>query len=182
MTADELHAWLAANHATATEHSVELWKKATGVASATWNDVVDECLCFGWIDGRGNRVDDERWTIRITPRQKRSIWSRKNLQRFEELRADGRIQPAGLAAFEARDPDHTNQYSHEREAADLTDEEWATFTDGARAFWDAQPPGYRKQALHWVTSPKRPETRVKRLAELVADCEAGERIKPLRRR
>lgn len=181
MTRDELHDWLAANHATATERTVELWKAGTGVESASWNDVVDECLAHGWIDGRSHRIDDERWAIRITPRRRRSIWSQKNLRRFEELRAEGRITPAGLATWEARDPALVKQYSFEVEPADLTAEEWAAFPAEATAFWDAQPPGYRRQALHWVTSGKRAETRVKRLAQLVDDCAAGLRLKHLRR-
>lgn len=181
MTADELQAWLEANHATAAELFVQLSKKGAGVESASWNDVVDECLRYGWIDGRADRVDDQRWTIRITPRRPRSIWSRKNLMRFGELRAEGRVTPAGLAVWDARDPERTDQYSHERETADLTADEWATFPPDARAFWDVQPPGYRKQALHWVTSPKRPETRMKHLADLVHDCANGLRIKLLRR-
>lgn len=181
MTPEELEDWLAVNHATADELFVELWKKGSGVASATWNDVVDACLCVGWIDGRGNRIDDQRWTIRITPRRKGSYWSDKNLKRFEELRAVGRVQPAGLATWEARDPGTDRRYSFEREHAVLSDEEWDTFPPEARAFWEAQPPGYRKAALHWVTSAKRPETRVKRLAELVADSGDGLRIKLLRR-
>lgn len=181
MTVDELHDWLAANHATTSEFSVELWRKGTGVPSVSWNDVVDECLCVGWIDGRGNRIDERRWTIRITPRRQGSYWSDKNLKRFEELRAAGRIQPAGLAAWRARDPSTEGRYSFEREQAVLTDDEWATFPRQARTFWDQQPPGYRKTALHWVTSAKRPETRAKRLAELVDDCANGLRIKLLRR-
>ena len=104
-----------------------------------------------------------------------------NLKRFEELRAAGRVQPAGLATWEARDPGTDRRYSFEREHAVLSDEEWDTFPPEARAFWEAQPPGYRKAALHWVTSAKRPETRVKRLAELVADSGDGLRIKLLRR-
>jgi uncharacterized protein YdeI (YjbR/CyaY-like superfamily) len=181
VTVDELHTWLEANHETATEHLVELWRKGTGVESVTWNDVVDECLCFGWIDGRSNRVDDERWTIRITPRRRGSNWSRKNLKRFDELRAEGRIRPAGLAIWEARDPARTDQYSFEREQADLAADEWATFPPAARAFWDDQPPGYRRAALHWVTSAKRADTRARRLAELVDDSANGLRIKLLRR-
>lgn len=181
MTADELRNWLATNHATTAEFSVELWKKGTEVPSAGWNDVVDECLRVGWIDGRGNRIDDERWTIRITPRRSGSYWSDKNLRRFEELRAAGQIEPAGLAAWEARDPGAERRYSFERAPVDLTDQEWATFSAEARVFWDDQPPGYRKTALHWVTSAKRPATRSKRLAELVADSGNGVRIKLLRR-
>lgn len=94
--------WLTEHHATERELLVGLFKKGSGEPSITWPESVDEALCFGWIDGIRKRIDDRSYTIRFTPRKPRSIWSKVNISRAQELIEHGRMQPAGLAAFEAR--------------------------------------------------------------------------------
>ena len=177
-------AWLEEHHATETEVLVGFWKAATGKPSLTWSESVDEALCHGWIDGIRRRVDDERFTIRFTPRKARSTWSLVNVRKVAELTAQGRMRPAGIAAFEARRKENTGVYSFERAADAVLDEaQEARFRAEPQAWewFTAQAPSYRKAALHWVTSAKRPETRERRLTLLITDSAAKQRIGPMRR-
>jgi uncharacterized protein YdeI (YjbR/CyaY-like superfamily) len=178
-TSADWRAWLEANHATATELSVGFWKVGSGKPSMSWPQSVDEALAFGWIDGVRHRIDDESYRIRFTPRRPGSVWSKVNLERFEELKAKGRIAPAGLAAHAVGTP---SAYSYEKAVAKLSPEETALFCANgpAWAFFQACPPGYRKLVVHRIVSAKRPETRAKRLAELIDLCVAGRRLDPLK--
>jgi uncharacterized protein YdeI (YjbR/CyaY-like superfamily) len=101
-SAAKFHAWLKKNHATATELRVGFYKMNSGEASITYPEALDEALCFGWIDGIRKSVDESRYTIRFTPRKPTSNWSNVNIKRVQELITAGRMQSAGLAAFEAR--------------------------------------------------------------------------------
>lgn len=178
-SADAFRAWLETNHASASELWVGYHKKGTGRPSVTHPEAVDEALCFGWIDGVRKSVDAERFTNRFTPRTARSIWSQVNIRRVAELTAERRMQPAGLAAFEGRDPTRQNLYSNEqRQHPELPPELEEHFKGNAAAweFWLAQPPGYRKTASWWVISAKRDEIRWKRLGQLIHDSESGRRI------
>ena len=174
-TAAEFRAWLEANHATVTELLVGFYKVGSGLPSITWPQSVDQALCFGWIDGLRRRIDDQSYSIRFTPRRKGSVWSAVNTKRVLELIEEGAMQPAGLAAFEARDPARTDEYSYENRPQGLDKVYEVEFRANAAAwaFWEAQPPHYRKGAAHWVMSAKREETRQKRLATLIADSAAG---------
>ncbi|HEV3050006.1 MAG TPA: YdeI/OmpD-associated family protein [Longimicrobium sp.] len=183
-TPPDFRQWLQEHHQTERELLVGFYKKGSGRPSITWPESVVEALCFGWIDGVRRSVDDESYTIRFTPRKRGSIWSAVNMRLVEELIRDGRMQPAGLAAWEARDPAKSAVYSFEqKEAAQLAPEMEARFRENAQAwkFWEAQPPGYRKTAMHYVMSAKREETRAKRLQTLIDDSAAGLRIALLRR-
>ena len=181
-TPEELRAWFDQHAATEPELLLGYWKTSTGRPSVTWPQSVDEALCVGWIDGVRRRVDDESYTIRFTPRRRRSIWSAVNLARFTALTEEGRMRPAGVAAFEARGAERV--YSHERtEDARLDAAEEAAFRAAAGG-WDyfqAQAPSYRKTALHWVVSAKRADTRARRLGQLMADSTAGRRLAQLSR-
>jgi uncharacterized protein YdeI (YjbR/CyaY-like superfamily) len=174
-TPADWRAWLQAHHATAKELSVGFWKTGTGRPSITWPQSVDEALAFGWIDGVRNRIDDEAYRIRFTPRRPGSVWSQVNLRRFAELQAEGRIAPAGQAAFDAGKP---SAYSYEREASELPPEDLALFQANAAAWanFQAFPPGYRKLATHQVLAAKRPETRARRLAALIDASAEGRKI------
>jgi uncharacterized protein YdeI (YjbR/CyaY-like superfamily) len=179
----QFRAWLEAHHEDETEVLVGYYKKASGRASMTWAESVDEALCFGWIDGVRRGIDDESYSIRFTPRKQRSTWSAINIKRVGELVEQGRMTPAGLAAFERRSEDRSRIYSHERvEQARLEPAQERRFraNEAAWAWFQSQAPSYRRTALHWVVSAKRPETRERRLAALIADSAAGEKIKPLR--
>ena len=175
--AASFRAWLEANAATAPELSVGFRKKATGAPSITWPEARDEALCFGWIDGIRHRIDEHSYRIRFTPRRAGSIWSTVNVERFAALTAAGRMTEAGVRAYE-ENRHRTGVYSYERATAALTPAETAQFrkVKAAWADWQKRPPGYRKICLHWVTSAKKPETRARRLATLIADSAAGRKI------
>src|SRR5919107_3332980 len=124
----EFRAWLEQHHATASELWVGYYKKATGRPSLTWPEAVEEALCFGWIDGKLQRIDDERHRQRFTPRRRTSNWSAVNVAKVAELRAQGRMTPAGERAFAARREDRTARYSYERRhEAEFDPEQEATF-------------------------------------------------------
>lgn len=144
---------------------------------------MDEALCFGWIDGLRKSIDEEAYKIRFTPRRSGSRWSRVNLERAAALIDEGRMTSAGLEAYEARDRERSGRYSLERDQARLNAAQERDFKarPKAWAFWEAQPPGYRKRATWWVVSAKREETRARRLATLIEDSAEGRRIKQLRR-
>lgn len=99
----EFRSWLEKNHAAASELWVGLYKKGSGRKGITYSEAVDEALCFGWIDGLSRSLDESRWMIRFTPRKQKSNWSSTNIKRFGELRAEGRVAPPGLEAFERWD-------------------------------------------------------------------------------
>ena len=184
-TPDELRAWLERNHDTAQELFVGFYKKGSGKPSLTWSDSVDEALCFGWIDGVRRPIDDVSYAIRFTPRRSRSTWSAVNVRKVGELTRQGRMTPAGIAAFEARSEARTGIYSHEQAETPVLepDQERRFRADKkAWAFFQAQPPSYRKTAVWLVVSAKKPETREKRLAALIADSAAGRRLAQLERR
>jgi len=170
--------WLAVHHATDKELLVGFYKKGSGKPSLTWPESVDEALCFGWIDGVRKRVDDTRYTIRFTPRRKSSIWSAINIARVGVLQAQGLMQPAGLAAFGARDEKRSAIYAYENrpKTLDPVYEKELRRDKVAWTFFEAQPPSYRKLAAWWVMSAKKEETRQKRLARLISDSARGKRI------
>jgi uncharacterized protein YdeI (YjbR/CyaY-like superfamily) len=174
-TPAELRDWLAANHATAPELWAGFRAKGSG-PTITWPELVDEILCYGWIDSVRMPVEGGS-AIRLTPRRDGSIWSARNVGRVEALRAEGRMREPGEVAYAKRREDRTAVYSFERFPTLDAEAEAALRGDpGAWTFWEAQPPGYRRLATFWVSSAKRPETRAKRLTELVDGCARGERL------
>jgi uncharacterized protein YdeI (YjbR/CyaY-like superfamily) len=179
-SAEEWRAWLASNHETATEVVFGFHKVATGRTGVTYREALDEALAYGWIDGvrRGGAA---HWTVRFSLRRPRSIWSQINIRRVGELTALGRMHPAGLAAFAARDPARQKRYSFENRNVSLAPAYASAFRDNTKAWawFAAMPPSYRRPAIWWVMSARKEETRQRRLATLIADSAAGRRIKPL---
>lgn len=173
----DFRSWLQANHETAPELLVGFWKKGSGKPSIDWPQARDQALCFGWIDGVRKSLDDEAYTIRFTPRRKGSIWSKVNVDRFDSLKADGQMTPAGEQAYE-ENKHKSGLYSYEKPLAALEAVETRLFRQNKAAwnYWEAQPPGYRKLVLNWITTARKPETRAKRLATLIEDSEAERRI------
>ena len=171
----EFRAWLEEHHDTETEVVIGHWKARTGKPSIRWAEAVAEALCFGWIDGQSRRIDDERHVQRFTPRKSRR-WSAVNVKLVAQLESEGRMTEAGRRAFEARDKTQT-PYSTSDRPAELPPELDARLPPEAKAFWDATPPSYRKTIAFWITEAKRPETRNKRLAQLIAACRRGERLR-----
>lgn len=171
--------WLAQHAHSASELLVGYYKVGSGRPSMNWSDSVDQALCYGWIDGVRKRIDDEAYQIRFTPRRPGSIWSAINIAKMERLQALGWMTEAGMAAYAGRSAERSVIYAYEQAAtANLLPEEWARFEADAAAWawWQKAPPSYRKQLLHRIVSAKRPETRAKRLGDLIAACAAGVRL------
>ncbi len=178
-TPAELKRWFDAHAAQATQLIVGFMKKDSGHASITWPEAVDEALCVGWIDGVRHRIDDERYKIRFTPRKASSHWSAVNIKRMAVLQAEGRMTPAGLAAFERRTEAKSMKAAYEQtEMPELSAEELALFRHDALAwaYFETLPPGYLKRVIWWVVSAKQQTTRDKRLAVLIAACRDGKRL------
>ncbi len=181
-TPAEFRAWLEANHETATELLVGFHKKGSGLPSIAWPESVDQALCFGWIDGVRRSLGETSYAIRFTPRTARSNWSAVNITRAQELRDQGLMHPAGLAAFAARSDERSNTYSFEqRGPVELSAGDRETFEANGDAwrFFQSQPPSYRKAAIWWVIGAKRDETRARRLATLIDDSAHERRVRSL---
>jgi uncharacterized protein YdeI (YjbR/CyaY-like superfamily) len=139
---------------------------------------VDEALCYGWIDGIRKSVDDISYKIRFSPRKTSSIWSAVNIKRARALVEEGRMQPVGLKAFQARKENKSGIYSYEQRR-DQLEEPYASLLRKNKPAWDffqSQPPSYRKVAGWWVVSAKKEETRLKRLEKLIEDSAKGKRL------
>lgn len=180
-TPAELRAWFEANHDKATELWLGYYSKRSGRQSITWQEVVDQELCFGWIDSVRHSHGEHVWAQRITPRRKGSIWSAVNIKRFTELERLGLVHPSGRAAFERRDEARSRVYSYESRVRGFDSPAEAEFRKHkwAWAFFEAQPPYYRRTAAFWVMSAKRDETKRRRLEKLIAHSKLGERLPAL---
>ena len=178
---DAWRAWLEAHHETRDEILVGFYKRATGKPSLTWPESVDQALCFGWIDGIRRRVDDDRYTIRFTPRRVGSIWSLVNRRRVAELKKLRLMRPAGLKAFAARTKSGIYAYEQRRDAllGPVYERKFRAADPAAWRYFKARPPGYQRTVSWWVTSAKKEETRLKRLAHLIARSSEGRAIGPL---
>ena len=177
----DLRDWFDANHETAEDLWLGYHRKATGRPTISWSDAVDEALCVGWIDSIRKRIDDTRSAQRFTPRRKGSTWSAINVAKIAVLTAEGRMRPAGLAAFERRTEGNTAIYAYESGERTLTDEELERLraVPDAWADWQKRSPSYRKTVTYWVTSAKREQTRARRLEALIAAAAAGEPVGPM---
>ena len=178
-TPAHLRKWFKANHRKAEELWVGFHKRSSGTPSVTWPESVDEALCAGWIDGIRKSIDGDRYTIRFTPRRMPSVWSNVNIARMKVLAAEGRVLPRGEEAFEARRENKSGIYSYEQRR-DRLEEPYASMLrkkKKAWAFFQAQPPGYRKIMGWFVVSAKREETRLARLEILADACEKGKRLR-----
>ena len=180
-SASDLRRWLEAHHDSSDELWIGFHRAASGRPSVTYKQAVDEALCFGWIDGVRYRLDDTSFAQRYTPRRKGSSWSSVNVRRATELIEEGRMRPAGKAAFEARTAEKTAIYSYEREHATFEPHQLERFRadEAAWAFFEAQPPSYRRTVTYWVTSAKRPDTRERRFGRLLEASRAARRTAEL---
>jgi uncharacterized protein YdeI (YjbR/CyaY-like superfamily) len=165
-------AWLQKHHAS----SPGIWfvfnKSHTGQKLIPYEEMVREALCFGWIDSLIKRLDDDRYAMKVTPRQAGSKWSKLNRERWAELKTAGLLTAAGLAAAP------TNTYSERPAIPDLPDYIAKAFQEDARAwkFFQELAPGYRRLFAGWIHSAKRPETREKRIRESVRLLAAGKKL------
>jgi uncharacterized protein YdeI (YjbR/CyaY-like superfamily) len=166
-TRAEWRAWLEQNHTRTEGIWLISYKKATGKPRFNYEEAVEEALCFGWIDSKGNKLDEERSMLWFAPRKPGTGWSKPNKERVEKLITDGRIAPAGLAKIEAAKQDGSWNALDAVEAleipADL--EQALAANEPAGAYFDAFPRSVKRAILEWIASAKRPDTRAKRVEE-----------------
>jgi uncharacterized protein YdeI (YjbR/CyaY-like superfamily) len=176
----EFRKWLKRNHGKAVELWVGYYKKDTGIPSITWPESVDEALCFGWIDGLRKSIDEKCYRIRFTPRKAGSNWSEVNIRRMQELTRLGKLEPAGIRAFEGR-KENAEPFSRIRDAAVLSKEFEDRLKSNTKAweYFNALAPSFRKMSVGWVMSAKKEETRLRRLEVLIACSEKGRKVPPL---
>ena len=173
--------WLARNHARSKGLWIAHYKKGAGKRSVTYEEALQEALCFGWIDSTVGRVDDERYRQKYTPRKAKSVWSSGNKARVAKLIAEGRMAPPGLAKVEAarRDGswDSLNEIDRIGRGAEVPSDllEALSAEPRAKALFDARPPSERKLWAYWVLSAKKQETRARRIAATVVRILAGRR-------
>jgi uncharacterized protein YdeI (YjbR/CyaY-like superfamily) len=175
--AAQWHAWLAAHHAGASGVWVVTYRTGSGRPAPTYEELVEEALCFGWIDSTAGRVDEQRTRLYFSPRRRGGSWAATNKARIERLTASGRMQPAGLAAVERAKADGSWTSLDRAESGTLPPELVRALADhpGSAAHFDAFPPGVRKQLISWVDVAKREETRVRRATEVARQAQLNVR-------
>ena len=169
----EWRRWLEKNHARREEIWLAFYKKASGKQTIRYDQAVEEALCFGWVDGKKRKLDEEAYAFRFTPRKVKSAWSKSNLVRVERLIAEGKMMAAGLAAYNSGDRRETPPLPTELPKAL---EEQFRKQRAAWANYETFPSGYRRLTAGWVASAKREETRLKRLQKLIECSARNERI------
>jgi uncharacterized protein YdeI (YjbR/CyaY-like superfamily) len=177
----EWEAWLTANHASSAGVWIKMAKKDSGIESVRYPEVLESALCFGWIDGRREALDERYFLQRYTPRRARSRWSRINREKAQLLMEGGRMRPSGLAEVQRAKADGrwAAAYAGQKSIAvpdDLQHELDAR--PGAKAFFAGLSSRNRYAILYRLQDAKKPETRARRLAQFVAMLEAGETIHP----
>jgi uncharacterized protein YdeI (YjbR/CyaY-like superfamily) len=179
-TREQWRAWLAEHHADSPRVWVVTWKRATGRPAPSYEDLVEEALCYGWVDSTAGTVDDERSMLRFSPRKPGSGWARTNKARIERLTAEGLMAEAGLAVVRRAHDDGSWSLLDDVEnlvvPADL-----AAALDAlppARANFDAFPPSARRAILLWLVQAKRAETREGRVRKTAELARRNERAVP----
>ncbi|MFG1803183.1 YdeI family protein [Micromonospora carbonacea] len=183
--ADALRAWLSTHHATSPGVWLALTRKGGTVTTLTWQQAVDEGLCFGWIDGQARKRDQESSWIRFTPRRPRSAWSQRNVAHVARLEADGRMLPPGRAAVEAAKADGrwAVAYAPSSEAEVPADLLAAIAADpAAQAMFDVLTRTNRFALAHRLNAVKRAQTRERKIAEFVAMLARHETLHPQKAR
>jgi uncharacterized protein YdeI (YjbR/CyaY-like superfamily) len=166
-------AWLKKNHQTAAEIWLIFYKKHAGNASVSYDDAVEEALCFGWVDSRVRAIDADRYEQRFTPRKPTSVWAASNVERAKKMIAVGKMTAAGKAAFAGHEQRRVAPLP-----TTLPPDLAQRFRKATRAWnnFERCPPGYRRSAIGWVASAKREETRRKRLDRLIETSARNERL------
>ena len=170
-------AWLEKHHASASEVVVGLWRAHTRKPTITWNQGIDQALCFGWIDGVRHPLTPDSYSIRFTPRRPGSQWSRVNIEKVKALRAAGLMTPAGETAFENRVEGKPRAYSPKMEVAFAPgQEEEFRRNKEAWAFFERQAPSWKHKWTWGVSAAKSEEARARRLKKLIDACAAGKKL------
>jgi uncharacterized protein YdeI (YjbR/CyaY-like superfamily) len=169
--------WLSANHTTSTGAWVVTFKKASGKPRLEYDEIVEEALCFGWIDSKPNKLDDERTMLWLAPRKPKSAWSRPNKERIEEMMAAGLMAEAGLRMVEMAKESGTWDLLNDVENLVVPDDLAEAFArhPGSRGQWDGFSRSSRRGILEWIIQAKKPETRAVRVEETARLAAAGEK-------
>ncbi|MDA9095941.1 YdeI/OmpD-associated family protein [Porticoccaceae bacterium] len=178
---EEFADWLEAN-TDASELWVGYYKKGSGKTGLSWSETVDVALCYGWIDGVRNTIDDHSYKNRFTPRKKGSVWSAVNVKKVNALVQSGQMKPAGLQMFNSRAD--TKGYSAEDRNIPLAQEyeDLIRSIPCAWSYFYGLAPSYKRDSIWWVMSAKREETRLRRLSILITSSEEGQKIPLLRKK
>jgi uncharacterized protein YdeI (YjbR/CyaY-like superfamily) len=165
-------AWLEAHHDRVPEAWLIHYKKGAGKQGVSYDEAVEEALCFGWIDGLMHGIDGEKYALRYSPRKPRSVWAESNKRRVEKLIQDGRMTPAGLALVAlAKESGAWDAATAREDTSQLPgDLVQALESAGLLSAFEAWPPSRKKQQLFWLNSAKRDETRQKRVQAIVAQA------------
>jgi uncharacterized protein YdeI (YjbR/CyaY-like superfamily) len=183
-TRAEWRAWLETHHDRSPGVWLVQWRTGTGRRRLTYDDLVEEALCFGWIDSRASALDDDRSMIAMTPRKPTSVWARSNKERVERLIAEGRMTEAGLRLVEIARANGSWTTLDDIDALVVPDDLAAALAgnDQAQQHFDAFPPSARRTILYWIKSARRDRTRQSRIDEAVRLAAAGIRAPAQRRR
>jgi uncharacterized protein YdeI (YjbR/CyaY-like superfamily) len=176
--------WLTQHHARPTGVWLVTWRVGSGGPRISYDESVEQALCFGWVDSKGRRLDAERTMLWFAPRKARSGWSRPNKQRVERLLAAGLMAPAGLAVVDVAKANGSWTLLDAVEDLAVPDDLAAALDAAplARAHWDAFPRSVRRGILEWIVHARRPETRAKRVAETADRASRNERANQWRDR
>lgn len=174
-TREQLHEWLAANHGEHRGIWLVTWRPGTGRPAIDYEDLVEECLIFGWIDSTARTFDEQRGGLRLTPRKPNSVWSAPNKRRLAKLEAAGLMRPAGTAAVEIAKANGMYEFLDDVEAL-IVPSDLAHALGDLLAVFEEISPGRRKQALYWIKSAKREATRSERIDKVVAAAAKGESV------
>ena len=171
----EWRQWLAENHTSSPGVWLAIGKKGNSVTTLTYDEVVEEALCFGWIDSTVRKLDADRFKQLLTPRKPGSVWAKTNKARVEQLTREGLMQPAGVAVVEAAIADGSWGLLDNVEDLVVPDDLVAALAAAPSAAHNfaSFSPGVKKLALYWIASAKRPETRAKRIAETTSAAAEG---------
>ena len=177
-TIAEFREWLEANHETETEVYIGFYKVKSGKPTMKWSEVVDQAICFGWIDGVRNSIDHESYCNRLTPRRKNSNWSEINIQKVKVLTEQGLMKPAGLKAYSYKTASRTNTYYNENGTQLLSDDFIKLFMEKPSAweFFEKQAPSYKRLTIHWIMSAKQEVTQLRRLNKTIEESENLRRV------
>jgi uncharacterized protein YdeI (YjbR/CyaY-like superfamily) len=162
-------AWLARNHARTRGVSLTVYKKKDASGRLTYEEAVEEALCFGWIDSRTNSHDAQSFRVAVNPRRAGSTWSKLNKRRVEQLIAAKRMSPSGLAKIEDARRDGSWNSLDEVEAMVVPPDLGAALAavPAALSSFEAFNQSYRKIILYWINSARRPQTRAARIEQTV---------------
>ena len=168
-------AWLETNAETTAAVWLVVYKKGSGQPSITWDEAVEEALCFGWIDSKAKPIDDLRYRQYFSPRKPTSVWSKVNKARIERLIADGLMREPGLRAIATAKANGSWSVLDDVEALVIPDDLAAAFAEspGAREAFDRLSRTNRRNTLQWIATAKRPQTRAKRIATIVSGGAEG---------